>query len=223
MGPPFAPGNLRQLLPVLAILSGLGGLLLWFFVERVLMERVPVRAQRMFLDTVVSMIPVVYVAMLYPLVRAFAGRLRMIHRPQSADLAELALLPGLGGATALANYCQVLFGRPLRMLVAIAVLMGGIAAVLAPFTLWILLMLVLVIAGITVMELARYLALGRPYVQNIVLEALASMACLTGCCAAAITTGPATCWCSPSSPARPWAFWCTALYVAPWWWGLPAR
>jgi hypothetical protein len=64
------------------------------------------------------------------------------------------------------------------MLVAIAVLMGGIAAVLAPFTLWILLMLVLVIAGITVMELARYLALGRPYVQNIVLEALASMAVL---------------------------------------------
>lgn len=176
MGPPFAPGNLRQLLPTLVIIGGIGALFLWFLLERVLSERVPVHVHRTILDTLVPQIPTFLILVLLPTTRTFAGRLRMIHRPQSADLAELALLPGLGGATtALANYSLVLFGRPLRMLAAIAALLGGIAAVLAPSILWSLLLLVLMIAGLAVKEIARYLALGRPYIQNIFFEALASM------------------------------------------------
>jgi hypothetical protein len=37
---------------------------------------------------------------------------------------------------------------------------------------WNLLLLMLIIAGITVMEIARYLAAGRPFVQNIIVEVL---------------------------------------------------
>ncbi len=179
MGPPFAPGNLRQLLPVLAVIGGIGGLLLWFFVvERLLAERLPVRVQRMFLDTMVALIPIAFIMVLSPMTRTFAGRLRMIHRPQSADLAELALLPGLGGGkTPLANYSLVMFGKPLRMLAAIAAVPGVAAVMLVHSTPWSLLLLpVLIVSGFTVMEIARYLAVGRPCMQNIFLEAFASMA-----------------------------------------------
>jgi hypothetical protein len=118
-----------------------------------------------------------FVMFLFPITRTFAGRLRMINRPQSADLAEFALLPGLGGARApLSNYCLVMFGRPLRMLVAISALLIGIAVMLVHFTPWSLLLLALMIAGFNVMEIARFLAVGRPYIQNIIFEAFATMA-----------------------------------------------
>lgn len=178
MGPPFAPGNLRQQLPVLAVIVGIGALFLWFFVER-FVERLPAHVQRMFLDTMVALIPVMFITILSSITRTFAGRLRMLHRPQSADLAELALLPGLEDArTPLANYCAVIFGRPLREFAVIAAVLGGIAVMVAHFKTWSLLLLVLMIAGFTVVEIARYLAVGRPYIQSIIFEALASGAVL---------------------------------------------
>jgi hypothetical protein len=141
--------------------------------ERLLTARLPAHIQRMFVDTMVSLIPAACILILAPMAKVFATRLRMIHRPQSADLAELALRPGLGGnKTPLANYCLVMFGRPLRMLVVITAMLSGALMILTHLIPWNLLLLMLIIAGITVMEVARYLAAGRPFVQNIFVEVL---------------------------------------------------
>jgi hypothetical protein len=155
-------------------------------VEQALEERWPEHIKQMFLDTMVSLTPVAVIMILSPTIRTFAGRLRMIHRPQSADLSELALLPGLGGRNSpLANYCLVIFGRPLRMIAAIAALLGGTAVMLVRFTPWSMLLLVVMIAGITVLEISRYLAFGRPYIRSIILETLAFMPVLMLMCALA--------------------------------------
>jgi hypothetical protein len=177
MGPPFTPGNLRQVLLQMVVIGGLMVPFLRFFMERGLAQRLPAPAQRMFLDTLLSLIPAACIMFLVPMAKVFATRLRMIHRPQSADLAELALLPGLGGGrTPLANYSLVIFGRPLRTLVAIAAVLVGAVLMLANVAPWNLLWLVPVIAGLAVMESARYLAAGRPYMQNVIFDAFATMA-----------------------------------------------
>ncbi len=178
MGPPFAPGNLRQLLPTLAVIGGIGAVMVWFFLQQ-LSQQLPAQVQQIFTTGLKSQIPLAFVILLSSVSRSFAGRLRTIHRPQSANLAELALLPGLGvGRTALANYCQVLFGRPLRMLVAVTAVLGGAMAAAVHFTPWNPLLLVLIVAGLTVMEIARYMAVGRPVFQNIFVEAFAYVAVL---------------------------------------------
>lgn len=185
MGPPFAPGTLRQILSILVAMGGLAALGLWIF-----LQQLPERFHQIAPFALASMIPFASFMFLSPLTRAFAGRLRMVYRPQSADLAELALLPGLGGErTSLANYCLVISGRPMRMLAVITAILGFLAMMLTRVAPWGVLLMMLIVAGLAVVESSRFLATGRPFLQNVFAEVFAQMAVMFSIGALAFLSG----------------------------------